>query len=801
MAQTFIGNLILRLQENVSAGAQKAAGALKGVDRAAAGLGRNAGSAARLGKALDGLAASAAKASAPWGANLQAQLQRLGASASELDKVRSSWDQLQARLSAGGIGGKMRTNEIAAWRMAVAGNLTAVRVEADRTRQSLSSLSDQIRRMATTGGMVAGGVGSALIARAGIKASASYEELKIALNQKNWGPETEKAILDEANRMAVRWKQSRATALETLIDAGVSSDPPIEAVKKSDTYGRALVMESLHSGPERAAEGVRNLDKARENLGYESPEAVKEFFDGYYRAKSILGKDLNTEQYRQAIQYARTAGKVVTPEYLATTLPSIIAESKGADAGTKLRAIFDQFVVGRASKEAQAKQKEYGLRDEKGVLQGEEFFKNPGAWVNDVVAKKLEERGVLKRDSEGRVDKDSKVALAREIGQLTNNRLSSDNVYQLIDQASQYERQKRQMKNSKGGLEGADQVLAQSPTANWQALQNSLGNVASSVGEGVMPGIVSGLNGLSGGINNLATSLQAMDSGTVAKLGATGLGLYGIMKLLGPAILAKKAIDLATPAAVGAGASAVAGTGAGATGAAVGGGLSTIAKLARWARVGGPLGVAGGMYDLLSGGYQPVVGDRDQVKPGEAHNEAQKRRKTYNQRFKADQDQQFKSMLPWIEGSAAPAADADKVAQAEAWRKRASGGADVLDRVQGNVAPQVDTSSLDAAGMKADETQAKLSGLNQTVTPGVDISALDAARTAADETQAKMQGLNATVRPGVDVSALREANALLDAALAKLKQLGTEASAVGARVGSAVTRELRAAHSDFGVSP
>lgn len=94
MAQTFIGNLILRLQENVSAGAKRATGALKGVDAAAAAVGRNASGAANLKRALDGIAASASKLNAPWGVRLQAQLQRLGASASEIDKVRASWDQL-----------------------------------------------------------------------------------------------------------------------------------------------------------------------------------------------------------------------------------------------------------------------------------------------------------------------------------------------------------------------------------------------------------------------------------------------------------------------------------------------------------------------------------------------------------------------------------------------------------------------------------------------------------------------------------------------------------------------------------
>lgn len=752
MAQTFIGNLILRLQENVSAGAKKATNALKGVDQAAAGIGRNAAGAANLKRALDGIAASAGKLNAPWGVGLQSQLQRLGASAAELDKVRQSWDQLQARLAAGGISGKLRSNEIAAWRLAVAGNLTAVRAEADRTRQSLVGLGDQVRHLARTGSLLAGGLGTAILGRAGIQASATYEDLKIALEGKNWGADVNKAILAEADRVAARFGQSRATALETLMDAAVSSDKPTDALAKSDTYGRALVLENLYSGPGKAAEGVRNLDKARDGLGIESPEAVRQFFDGYYRAKSILGADLNTDQYRQAIQYARTAGKAVTPEFLATTLPSMIAESKGGDAGTRLRAAFDQFVTGRASKEAKQRQVEMGIRKEDGSLVDEADFRNPIAWVNDVVAKRLEAEGRLKRDADGRVSGDGKVQLAKELGLLTNNRLSSDFLYGMIDQAAQYERQRRQMLNSKGGLDSADKVMAESPTMAWRALEASLQNVASTVGETVMPVIVPGLNMISGAFNSLATSLQAMDPSTVAKLGATGLGLYGITKLLAPAILAKKALDVAGAAGGNAGA-AVAGAGGGAAaGAAGAGGAGLAARLLRVARVGGWTSLALGFYDLLSRGYEPEKGDIDTVKPGEAHNNYLKKRRKAAAAWKEEQDDQFQSALPWSETNR-------ETRRAKAFTE-----------------------------------------LGQQK-PGVDTSALDDAQAKAAETQTKLAGLNTTVKPGVDTSALREANALLDAALSKLNQLGTVASAAGSRVGSAISRELRAAQSDYGVAP
>lgn len=126
------------------------------------------------------------------------------------------------------------------------------------------------------------------------------------------------------------------------------------------------------------------------------------------------------------------------------------------------------------------------------------------------------------------------------------NRLSSDFVYRLIDQADLYERQGRQMRESRGGLDSADKVLQESPSMSWQSLQSSLQNAASSITEPLWSTILPSLNGLSGGINSLATSLQSMDPGNLAKLSAIGVGLFGVSKFIGPLLLAKKALELQT---------------------------------------------------------------------------------------------------------------------------------------------------------------------------------------------------------------------------------------------------------------
>ncbi len=323
MAKTYIGNLVLQLQENVSAGAKKAAGALKGLDAAARNIGKGGGGAERLKTSVDSLNAALHKTgAAPWGAKLQQQFERLGATSKDLDKLRTSWAALNLQMQ--GVGGRMRHNALAEWRVQTLSSLAAVKAKMRETEtaahQMQRAIANGLKPMGYAAGLGGGIYGGSRVISNAAKASATYEDLKLALDQKNWGAEAKGKILAEADRLAARWGQSRATALETLMDAAISSDKPLDALKKSETYGRSLVLENLYSGPDQAADGVRNLDKARDSLGIEKPEDVKRFFDNYYRAKSILGKDLNTDQYRQAVQMARTAGKAADMEFLATTL-------------------------------------------------------------------------------------------------------------------------------------------------------------------------------------------------------------------------------------------------------------------------------------------------------------------------------------------------------------------------------------------------------------------------------------------------------------------------------------------------
>lgn len=134
MAKTKIQELIIRLKGELG-GAKDAAEALRGVERAADSLAKAgsrdaaklnvlAGALGRSEKAAKEFAASAGKP-IRWGAGFQAQLDRLRVAPSEFEKVRASWERLQADIK--GKDKAFQTSTIRRWRNEAISDIAAVR--------------------------------------------------------------------------------------------------------------------------------------------------------------------------------------------------------------------------------------------------------------------------------------------------------------------------------------------------------------------------------------------------------------------------------------------------------------------------------------------------------------------------------------------------------------------------------------------------------------------------------------------------------------------------------------------------
>ena len=89
---------------------------------------------------------------------MQSQLERLGAGSRDIDRVRNEWNKLVADMNSRGLKKGAMGQEIANWRIGVVGHLTAVRMEADKTKKSLANI---WKPMTTAAGLGVGAYGFA----------------------------------------------------------------------------------------------------------------------------------------------------------------------------------------------------------------------------------------------------------------------------------------------------------------------------------------------------------------------------------------------------------------------------------------------------------------------------------------------------------------------------------------------------------------------------------------------------------------------------------------------------------------
>jgi len=444
------------------------------------------------------------------------------ASAEQINKLRKAWDELNNSISSRNLSkalaGAERTNfKIAATNefMAIsrAWNEHASRIE-KRTHTMAQNMRTALQPVLVALGGYTGAYLAGRMGTEGLKAASEEQRQKADAKFSGLSEGERTAIQKRSEELAVQYKMPVALLLEMLKDAALNMPDTKQALDLADPMARSLlVLSNMFGSQDGAIEQMRAYNKAMDNLNINTnPEEYLSGLQNFMKMQQVIGKDIDPRGFALAIKYARSSGKVYSHDFLFKWLPLIMAERGGPDAGTSLRAGFDQFIVGRASKKALAAQKEYGLRDDDGrVLKQNEFSHNPIKWANEVLLPALQAKGV---------DTGDQTELARVIGELTNNRLSSDLLISAIQSFSMYERLVNERFPNAMGLDAADQVQALNPFAAYQGFIDSLKNLAGAVGNDVMPTITAGLNSLAGGINSLQQAWR--DGDPMAKLGITG---------------------------------------------------------------------------------------------------------------------------------------------------------------------------------------------------------------------------------------------------------------------------------------
>lgn len=466
---------------------------------------------------------SAAKrlSSAPWGVGFQRQLDKIGLRASEIDDVRKSWGRLQSDIASRGLTKALEKSEVRAWQTATLSHFAQVRAGMRETEAEARRFSKGLQSALKPAYVMLGGYTGVYMAGVlGREAfTAASEGRRVQAEAKFAGlSDVERGKIDaRANELSERFRLQKSQIFEVMKEASLSMPSTDDALAVSEEMTRAFLVLSNMIGPEGAIGGLRAFNKAMDNIEKVTPEEYRYGIENYMKAQQIIGRDMDPGAFAQAIKYARTGGKVFGDEFLFQWLPMIIAESGGSDAGTQLRAGFDQFIVGRASKQALKNQRDIGIRGEDNRLVGQDdFTKNPITWVYDHLLPALKAKGV---------DTENETELARVVGELTNNRLSSDLIMRALLSFEQYRRLVAKRLPNAAGLDAADQVQDLNPFAAYQGFKDSLKNLSDAVLP--MEAISAGLNSFADVINSFARRIRDADPTTLGIAGAAGLGVAG----------------------------------------------------------------------------------------------------------------------------------------------------------------------------------------------------------------------------------------------------------------------------------
>ena len=491
--------------------------------------------------------------------------------------------------------------------------------------------------------------------------------------------------------------------------------------------------------------GLGMLVKGSESIGAaQNPERFGKLIDAYVKAIQVMGKTINPEQIYEFDKYAKTAGDRMSDRFLMTTGLSLSQEMGGSTAGNSIAQVQKAIIGGFQNKHVPLGEmarigmidaadivrtktgEAKGLKPGKQVVGANKAASDLDLWVYEDLLPHMEAHGIKAVDDQlNFISKSFTSTQADVISKLVTQRTAFENHAKLYPQAS--------------GIAGAQNNM-ESATAGLTAFSKALGNLVGNATSPMMPLAGQALYRIADGLNyaaKMAAENPITAAVTAGGAGAAALAGSGYLsyKLLNGFGLGTAATELTASAAAldaaaaklggGSLASDVVKTAEGAAGGAmtVGGVVAGALPFIAAAGVGALL-----EYDtdpskaLVSGGRPDLQLDPSDWLPGVPKGEdatpfrgrpAFPHTPTPRHIFTQEDD-------PYL-GGGRQAIDEQARRSADDFRRDP-------EAARGNAMMRMDTSGLDAAKQKADETHAALDQINgTTVTPQVNTAGLDTA--------------------------------------------------------------------------
>jgi hypothetical protein len=520
MAKTFIGELILRFKDEAGAGAKKTA--------------------AEIDASVNKIEAAGRRLSAaPWGVGFQRQLDKIGASSSDIDRLRRSWDALYSDMSGKNLSKALQKSEIAGWKTATLGHFAqqqqALREEMKKTEAHAKSWRNSMNNIFKAGlvtmGAYTGAYMGGVALRQGLTASSEWEREKYRQQMASIPQGERNQIAANSIRLG---SQYPSVGITDIAELGRSARSMMGDTNRGmeilPDLIRGMVTLQSTKGTDVAVEEMRGLlrgiDNAGQNAGGElGVQNTREIIAGMVRAAQIEGSDLDVGKLFGFARRGKIAVPGLSTQFLATTAPAFMQDMTAEGFGTALSSAYQAFVIGSsavASKSNIANQMALGIRNENGLIGDKQFGTDPYAWVKAVLMPALTKSGVDLTDD---------TAVAKKIAGLSRNTNATSLLARMVQQSPQTERLISQY-GSAMGPDAAETARNKDPFVAFKGFMESLNNLAAAVGEDVMPTIVSGLNSLANGINALQGAWR--DGDPMAKVGITagiGAGAFSAWKI------------------------------------------------------------------------------------------------------------------------------------------------------------------------------------------------------------------------------------------------------------------------------
>jgi hypothetical protein len=533
MSYRNVASLMIKLIDQVSGPAKSAASAITGVGKAANAVAKVAST-----KGVDNLAASLKKVDAAaksigkgfqadWSRGFQAEIDRAALSAKKLGEIKRSWQDLLRTLQSSG---KVKPADflpaLDAWEKKTLSGMKRVQHEAQRTARSM--------RYGSSASFAAGalGVGSSAYAvnrtlRGTVK-SAADSVRESARDYLSGLSTSQSAVLAQKAREASAKYPSvdAATMHERLRDTAMSTRSVEKALALSDTIAQgAAVLQSL-KGKDKALEEGRRFFAALDVLGKNvDVDQVRSLFNGFIKAMSIEGADMDLGGVLTMARQSRAAGGILSDRFLWTTGSALQRDMGDAQVGSALASTLSQVIGKRATKTSMKVQERFGLRKRGKFLDAELMMSDPDLYAWEKLKPALAKKGVNVKDDK---------ALAAAVTQLFSNRQVADIFTKLLQQEEQY---RAKGGNGVGGYDAAPGLAAagalpgKDPYVALAGMISQARNLAAAATDPLMPAATTALNGLASALSGLAKAAadNPVITGTATSVlgtAATGFGAY-----------------------------------------------------------------------------------------------------------------------------------------------------------------------------------------------------------------------------------------------------------------------------------